>query len=105
VLLDLRVLRLGLLKDGDVGVGVFLEVEELLVFQPSFVLISSPCEAYARPSWRCVRALIGVDSTVFRRREQARNLPAIFPTRVATTEKLTSAFGLVDGTRHKTDKS
>jgi len=61
VLLDLRVLRLGLLKDGDVGVGVFQEVEELLVFQPSFVLISSPCEAYARPSWRCVRAPIGVD--------------------------------------------
>jgi hypothetical protein len=50
------------------------------------------------------RRLVSI-STVFRRREQARNLPAIFPTRVATTEKLTSAFGLVDGARHKTDKS
>ena len=29
--LQLRVLRLGLLKDGDVGVGVFPEGEEVLV--------------------------------------------------------------------------
>jgi len=30
-LLQLRVLRLGLLQDGDVGVGVFPEREEILV--------------------------------------------------------------------------
>ena len=30
-LLQLRVLRLGLLQDGDVGVGVFPEGEEILV--------------------------------------------------------------------------
>jgi hypothetical protein len=31
LLLQLRVLRLGLLQDGDVGVGVFPESEEVLV--------------------------------------------------------------------------
>ena len=31
-LLQLRVLRLGLLQDGDVGVGVFPEREEVLIF-------------------------------------------------------------------------
>ena len=31
MLLQLRVLRLGLLQDGDVGIGVFPEREEILV--------------------------------------------------------------------------
>ena len=39
-LVQLRVLRLGLLQDGDVGVGVFPECEEVLVGNFCFLSVS-----------------------------------------------------------------
>ena len=57
LLLQLRVLGLGLLQDGDVGVGVFPEGEEILVC--SFRFGASPEIAYARASPRCASAPIG----------------------------------------------
>jgi hypothetical protein len=40
LLLQLRVLRFGLLQDGDVGVGVFPEGEEILIGGAGFEVIA-----------------------------------------------------------------
>jgi len=49
--MQLGVLRVGLFQDGDVGVGVFQECEEVVV--SSAALSLSPCStlARARPRW------------------------------------------------------
>ena len=48
VLLQLRVLRFGLLQDGDVGIGVFPEGEKILVGSVRFGFVTSECTCPAQ---------------------------------------------------------
>src|SRR2546425_13266408 len=65
-LLQLRVFRFGLLQDGDVGVGVFPEREEVLVGGASLSSVAGErvgtgkAEMGQRPEWE-----IQYDSTMF----------------------------------------
>ena len=54
LLLQLRVLGLGLLQDGDVGIGVFPEIEEALMLCLGFgfrrIALTEPTRATRRPN-------------------------------------------------------
>ena len=98
LLLQLRVFRPGLLQDGDVGVGVFPEGEEIFAGGESRTrTASAPCEvldckAFARATLRCANAPVQqfqttpLSSMIFRN-SAAPALPTIhrfaFPTHSA----------------------